>query len=184
MPEQNDRAKTPQIFSIGHSNQSVEDFLDLLRQHAIEVLVDVRSYPYSKYATQFDSPALKTAVTRSGLKYLYLGKEIGGKPHDRTLYKDAGRVSYSKISETPLFREGIARLLKGLESYRIAFMCAEENPANCHRRHLVSRALAEHGIEVGHIRGDSRVQSEAELKGQSQDGPAQLSLFPLENDSF
>ena len=175
-----EREKPPQIFSIGHSNQPLEDFLDLLRQHDIEVLVDVRSYPYSKFTTQFDSPALKTAVIRSGRKYLYMGKELGGRPGDRSLYDKVGRVIYSLVAETPLFMEGVARLLKGLARYRVAFMCAEENPTGCHRRLLVSRALAERGVEVGHIRGDGSIQREAALNGQSEEETAQLSLFPDE----
>ncbi len=173
-------SKQPQIYSIGHSNQPLEDFLDLLRRHDIEVLVDVRSYPYSKFTTQFDSPALKTAIIRSGLKYLYMGKELGGRPDDRSLYDVAGRVKYSQVAETPLFLEGIARLLKGIEQYRVAFMCTEEDPAGCHRHLLVSRVLTAQGVEVGHIRGDGRIQSEAELKGQPEVETAQLSLFPDE----
>jgi uncharacterized protein (DUF488 family) len=172
--------ESPQIFSIGHSNQPVEDFLDLLRQHSIEVLVDIRSYPYSKFATQFDGPELKTAVTRGGLKYLYLGKQLGGRPADPDLYDEQGRVEYGRVAETPLFQEGIARLLKGIESYRVAFMCTEEDPTYCHRHLLVSRVLAERGVEVSHIRGDGQVQSEAALKSQPAEETAQLSLFPGE----
>lgn len=182
MPDPADQPEFFQIFSIGHSNGSVEDFLDLLGQHGIEVLVDVRSHPYSKFATQFDGPALKTAVVQSGRKYLYLGRELGGRPADRSLYDETGRVKYGEVAATPLFQAGIARLLKGLEKYRVAFMCTEEDPTGCHRHLLVSRVLAGHGIMVGHIRGDGRVQGETELKGQhTATDPAQLALFADED---
>lgn len=151
--------------------------MSLLAQHGIEVLVDIRSYPYSKYTTHFNSPELKSAVFRQGLKYLFMGKELGGRPDDRTLYDEAGRVKYSRVAQSPLFLEGLARLLKGIEKYRVALMCSEEDPAGCHRHLLVARVLTMQGIEVGHIRGDGRVQTEAELKSQPEDAAAQLTLF-------
>ena len=153
------QSKTFQVFSIGHSNQTLEDFLTLLERHKIEVLVDIRSYPYSKFTTQFNSPELKTAVTRSGLKYLFMGKELGGRPDDLAFYDETGRVKYFQVARSPLFLEGFTRLLKGREKYRLALMCSEEDPAGCHRHLLVSRVLAEHGVEVGHIRGDGSVQT-------------------------
>lgn len=177
MADSANQSNQAKVFSIGHSNQSVEDFLSLLERHGIEVLVDVRSYPYSKYTTQFNSPELKAAVTHGGLKYLFMGKELGGRPDDRTLYDETGRVKYSQVAQSPLFLEGLARLLKGLEQYRVALMCTEEDPIGCHRHLLVSRVLTAQGIEVGHIRGDGRIQTEAELKGQTEDDPAQLTLF-------
>jgi uncharacterized protein (DUF488 family) len=148
-----------------------------LGRHGIEVLVDIRSYPYSKFTTQFNSPELKTAILRQGLKYLFMGKELGGKPTDRTLYDEAGRVQYSRVASSPLFQEGLARLLKGIEKYRVAFMCAEENPTGCHRHLLVARVLTAQGITVGHIRGDGSIQTEADLKGPSDPTANQLSLF-------
>jgi uncharacterized protein (DUF488 family) len=171
------QSKTSRVFSIGHSNQTLEDFLTLLERYGIEVLVDIRSYPYSKFTTQFNSPELKTAVTRSGLKYLFMGKELGGRPDDLALYDETGRVKYWQVARTALFLEGLSRLLKGQETYRVALMCSEEDPQGCHRHLLVSRVLAERGVEVGHIRGDGSLQTEAELRNQGQASSAQMTLF-------
>lgn len=173
----------PLIFSIGHSNHNLEDFLELLGQHRIEVLVDVRSAPYSKYTVQFNGPALKTAVVAAGLKYLFLGKELGGRPAEPQFYDATGRVLYGQVAHSPLFLAGLARLEKGLATYRVAMMCSEEEPTNCHRRLLVGRVLAERGIQVQHIRGNGSLLSEDELARQDAADPQQLSLFPDEEEA-
>ncbi|MBM3315444.1 DUF488 domain-containing protein [candidate division WOR-3 bacterium] len=157
------RAGPPVVLTVGHSNVAQEAFIALLKQHGIEVLVDVRSQPYSKYVPHFNADALKAAILAAGMKYLYLGKELGGRP-DNTRYYDAdGRVRYDLVAESPAFIEGVERLLRGAREHRVALMCNEENPAECHRRLLVGRVLAGQDVEVRHIRGDGRVQLEREL---------------------
>ena len=151
------------IFSIGHSNHSLETFLGLLKTHQIEVLVDARSHPYSKYASHFDLQALKAAVTNAGIKYLFLGKELGGRPEGAEFYDADGHVLYSRVAESPTFLNGIRRLEKGVEQFKVAILCSEENPAQCHRRLLVGHVLAGRGVALDHIRGDGRIQSETEL---------------------
>jgi uncharacterized protein (DUF488 family) len=94
---------------------------------------------------------------------LFLGKELGGRPESSEFYDAEGFVLYSRIAESPLFLEGIERLITGITTYRVALMCGEENPANCHRRLLVGRVLAKRGVSVRHIRGDGTVQDEDEL---------------------
>ncbi len=153
----------PRIFTIGHSNQSIESFIALLKTFEIEVLVDVRSYPYSKFAPQFDKHALKTAITTAGLKYLFLGEELGGRPAETEFYDANGRVLYSAVAESPIFLAGIMRLETGTQKYRVAIMCSEENPIGCHRHLLVARVLTKRGIAVEHIRGDGTYQREADL---------------------
>jgi uncharacterized protein (DUF488 family) len=164
------------IFTIGHSNQSLESFLKLLRDNNIEVLVDVRSIPRSNYATQFDHDSLKHTVIGAGIKYLYLGKEIGGKPANPNFYDIAGYVSYDLIAKSPDFIRGITRLHEGIKKYRVAIMCSEENPIECHRRLLIGKILANQGIEELHIRADGRVQSEQELSSITTDNRNQLKL--------
>lgn len=109
-----------------------------------------------------------------------MGRELGGRPQDSEFYDAEGFVLYSQIAESPLFLEGIDRLMKGIKTYRVAVMCGEENPANCHRRLLVGRVLAKRGVSVRHIRGDGTIQDEDELareEYQSKGEQAQLSLF-------
>jgi len=168
------------IFTIGHSNHSLEMFIGLLKSHKIDVLVDVRSKPSSRFSPQFNKEGLEKAVKASGIKYLFMGKELGGRPQGSEFYDNYGFVLYSRIAETPLFLEGIDRLIKGIRTYRVAVMCSEENPANCHRRLLIGRVIAERGVGVRHIRGDGRIQDEDSLareEYQSKGEQTQLSLF-------
>jgi uncharacterized protein (DUF488 family) len=168
---------TRTIYTIGHSNHDLQGFLDLLRRHRIEVLVDVRSQPYSAYATQFASAPLKEALGHAGIRYLFLGRELGGRPDDPGCYDPDGRVDYGRVAATPLFQEGIARLQRGIVQYRIALLCAEENPAGCHRRRLVGRVLGEAGVEVLHIRGSGELEHEDAIAARERGAGDQLSLF-------
>ena len=173
------------IFTIGHSNHSSDVFINLLKSHKIDVLVDVRSKPFSRFSPQFNKEGLEKAVKASEIKYLFLGQELGGRPQDSEFYDNYGFVLYSRIAESPLFLDGIDRLIKGIKTYRVAVMCGEENPANCHRRLLIGRVLAKRGVSVRHIRGDGTVHDEDELareEYQSKGKQAQLSLFEAKEE--
>jgi uncharacterized protein (DUF488 family) len=168
------------IFTIGHSNHPLDRFVELLKAYRIEVLVDVRSHPYSKHAPHFDIQTLKAGVTAAGIKYMFLGKELGGRPKGEEFYDADGYVLYSRVAESPLFLEGISRLGTGIKRYRVAIMCSEENPAGCHRRLLIGRVLATRGTTIYHIRGSSKVQTEAELANEEANrsrGNDQPTLF-------
>jgi len=166
----------PRVLTIGHSNHSMEHFLELLRLHAVQVVADVRSSPYSKYTTQFDRESLVESLRVAGCQYVYLGSELGGRPRGDHYYDAAGHVLYDKVVESPGFQAGVARLEAGLRQHVVAALCAEEDPAGCHRRLLVGRVLGEHGVAVHHIRGDGRLQTEAELAA-AEPHANQLSLF-------
>lgn len=151
------------LFSIGHSNHPLETFLRLLKMHQIEILVDARSYPYSKYAPHFSAQSLNDAVTRLGTKYLFMGKELGGRPEEDEFYDDEGYVIYSRLAQAPSFLEGIRRLENEMEGHRVAILCSEEDPSCCHRKLLVGRVLTKRGITLKHIRGDGRIQLDSEI---------------------
>jgi uncharacterized protein (DUF488 family) len=168
-------AFVPHIFTIGHSNHAVEHFLSLLKLHGVQVTVDVRSQPYSKYSTQFDSEPLKASLRDAGIGYLFLGRELGGRPEGAEFYDYDGHVLYDRVAASSLFQEGLSRLERGIREYNVAMVCAEEDPAKCHRRLLVGRVLQDRGVRVGHIRGDSRIQPEEEIA--SRDGRNQMWLF-------
>jgi uncharacterized protein (DUF488 family) len=165
------------VWTIGHSNHPFEHFLSLLKLHSVEVVADVRSQPYSKFATQFDHEAMKRALSDAGLRYVYLGRELGGRPEGEDFYDPEGHVLYDRVAATPLFQEGISRLERGIREFRVAVVCAEEDPAACHRRLLVGRVLIDHGFRVEHIRGDGRIQTEEEVAAESNPGRDQLPLF-------
>lgn len=156
------------IYSIGHSNHTIEKFVSLLHAHSVNVLVDVRSHPFSKFASQFNSPALRAEVIRAGIKYLYLGRELGGIPDDERYYDEDGNVDYGKLTRSPIFIEGIDRLERGAAQYTVAIMCAEENPVRCHRRLLIAPELERRGIQVASIRGDGRLELDTEQRKQEQ----------------
>jgi uncharacterized protein (DUF488 family) len=155
------------IYTIGHSAHAFEAFSKLLMGHAIEAVVDVRSAPYSRYCPQFDREILQRSLSQIGVKYLFLGKELGGRPENPAQYDAHGRVLYGRITADPLFVTGIERLERGMADYRIALMCGEEDPAHCHRRLLIARVLIERGHNVNHIRGDSRLESDDEVATES-----------------
>jgi uncharacterized protein (DUF488 family) len=164
------------LLTIGHSNHSMEHLLELLRLHSVQVVADVRSSPYSKYATHFDREPLLEALRAAGFQYVYLGSELGGRPRGDAYYDAAGHVLYDKVVESSGFQEGVVRLESGLRRYVVAVLCAEEDPAGCHRRLLVGRVLGERGVAIDHIRGDGRLQAEAELAA-AEPHSNQLSLF-------
>jgi len=166
------------VFTIGHSNHDEQTFVNLLKQHRIDVVADVRSQPYSKYTTHFNADQIKPALADVGVRYVFLGGQVGGRPDDPLLYDADGYVLYDRLSASPSFLEGIDRLEKGIATYRVAILCSEENPAECHRNLLVGRVLAGRGVELWHIRGDGRLQSQTELDRESCTGdPRQQLLF-------
>jgi uncharacterized protein (DUF488 family) len=175
------------FFTLGHSNHTTEVWLDLLRQHRIQVVVDVRSSPYSKYVPQFDTELMKRSLEEAGISYLYFGAELGGRPANPAYYDAKGHVLYSRLHDDARFQAGIARLETGMEHFRIALVCGEENPANCHRRLLIGRVLTEQGHTMLHIRGDGRLESDEEVAAEARKSlvDAQGELFAeLEEDKW
>ena len=138
------------IFTIGHSNHSLEDFLALLSGYGVTGVADVRSAPYSRFNPQFNRDALAAALKVRGVDYLYLGRELGGRPDDPACY-DGGRIRYERVARTSGFREGVARVVDAAAASRVALMCAEKEPLDCHRTLLVARALDDEGMAVAHI---------------------------------
>ncbi len=136
------------VYTIGHSSHTAERFTELLRLQGIEVLVDTRSSPYSRFAPQFDREALKELVAAAGVRYLYLGDVVGGRPRDQACYDDAGHVLYGRVAAQTEFQEAVKRIERGAEEFRVALLCSEEDPAHCHRRLLISRVLMAEGVQV------------------------------------
>ena len=150
------------IFTIGHSNHSLEDFLALLSMHHVTAVADVRSAPWSRFNPHFSRNPLSAALKTRGIRYVYLGRELGGRPDDPALYDEGGHVRYERVARTSGFRAGVARVVGGATEHRIALMCAEKEPLDCHRTHLVARALDAEGVEVVHILADGGIERHAE----------------------
>ena len=165
------------IYTIGHSNYKITEFLYLIKQHEIEVIADVRSAPYSKYAPQYNKDVLKKALNNNGIKYLFLGSELGARPADPDCYIN-GRVCFEKLKETPLFQQGISRLLEGAKNFKVCLLCSEKDPINCHRTILVARTLAKKGVVIQHILENGAIIDQAEIEKQM------LEQFKLEPGLF
>ena len=146
-----------ELYTIGHSTHPFEKFLELLSMHSITAVCDVRSQPYSKFNPQFNHKTIKKELEKHGITYVFLGKELGPRSDDPTCYVD-GKVQYDCLAKTDLFHQGIQRLRKGMESYRIALMCAEKDPVTCHRTILVCRHLRKNGIRIRHILEDGSIE--------------------------
>src|SRR5258708_39978975 len=129
------------VLTIGHSNHPVEHFLGLLKSHSVQVVADTRSYPYSEYATHFDQNPLKMALEADGIRYVFLGRELGGRPDGDEFYDERGHVLYDRVAQTELFQEGVSRLEKGIREYKVAMLCAEENTAACQSSRIIDRDM-------------------------------------------
>jgi uncharacterized protein (DUF488 family) len=157
-----------EVLTIGHSNHTIERFIELLCQHRVTAVADVRSSPYSQMHAQFNREALASALKEEGIAYSFLGKELGGRPADKTCYEN-GRVQYRRVAATPVFRSGLDRVLAGVQSYRIALMCAEREPLECHRALLVAPELEKAGITVLHAHADGRTESHSDAMSRLLD---------------
>ena len=149
------------IFTIGHSNHPLRVFLHLLLGHGVNVLADIRSAPYSRFNPQFNRDPLAAELSRCGIEYRYFGRELGGRPRDPACHV-GGRVRYDRVAKTERFRKGLARAVEAAVRYRVALMCAEREPLDCHRTLLVGRALDAQGVEVQHILADGTLENQAD----------------------
>jgi uncharacterized protein (DUF488 family) len=168
-----------QIFTIGHSNHTIEQFIGLLQQHGITAIADVRSHPHSRHFPQFNKPELEAALKNAGIRYVFLGAELGARPNNQDCYDLTGKALYERIAATPEFSEGIERLLKGVQSFNIALMCAEKDPITCHRTILVCQNLRTYGLTINHVLADGTLEAHEALEAKLLEkyGLHQLSLF-------
>ncbi len=167
----------PRLLTVGHSNHATERLIELLRLHGVQIVADVRSQPYSRFAHQFNRELLDPAVTNAGFRYLFLGEELGGRQLGRIVSLQERLAAYEQVASSPQFQRGLARLLAEAEDHTVAILCAEEDPTECHRRVWVVRALRDQGAEVAHIRGDGCLDPDAALKRLEPPAGHQLGLF-------
>ncbi len=173
--------KSLEIYTIGHSTLDMDDFLRLLKENYVEVLVDVRSKPYSRFNPQFNHDSLKHAMAYAGLEYVFAGQHLGGRPSDPTCYQDnvvpddkadyLKLVDYKQVMERDWYQRAIERLFDIASERLAAIMCSEEDPAHCHRHHLVTQTLLDRGITVWHIRSDGNVEEARPLPAVAQQLP-------------
>ena len=170
------------IYTIGHSNHAIEDFLVLLKRYKTNAVADVRSVPYSRWQPQFNREDLKKELKAHGIGYVFLGRELGARSNDPGCYED-GRVQYRLLAKTPLFRSGIERIRDGCNRRRIVLMCAEKDPLDCHRTILVARELERAGILVTHILANGHAElHQVTMKRLFEQLGLELDLFLTEEE--
>lgn len=145
------------ILTVGHSNHTFEAFAALLCHHAVTAVADVRSAPYSRFNPQFNRETLAVALANRGIRYVFLGEQLGARSDDPTTFRD-GRVQYARLAATEGFRSGIERLLRATSQFVVALMCAEKEPLDCHRTILIAPALAAKGVQVQHILANGNLE--------------------------
>jgi len=167
--------QTGPIFTIGHSNVPLDKLIAMLRENHVQVLVDVRSVPYSQHVPQANREGLEAAVKAAGMKYLFMGEQLGGRPKGIDIHDGAGNTDYSTLATAAFFQAGLDRVIRGASEYRVCLMCSEEDPSRCHRGLLIGRELARRSIDVEHIRHDGSLEWQANLEKRLP--PVQKSLF-------
>lgn len=148
------------IYTVGHSNHSLERFLGLLERYRIELVVDVRSRPYSRYVPHFDQEILEEHLRSHGIAYRFLGDKLGGRPEGEAFRREDGEVDYERWRGSALFQEGIEEVITLGEQFRLTLLCGEEDPNRCHRKLLIGPALREKEVEILHIRGDGSLEKD------------------------
>ena len=152
----------PTVLTVGHSNHPPEAFVNLLVRHGVDEVVDVRSAPYSRYTPHFNHEPLQRTLDDIGIGYTYLGGELGGRPADRSCYDADGRVQYDRVAATDTFDDALRRVTRVADENRVALLCTEKEPLECHRTLLVARALTERGVDVAHIQADGSLEDHAD----------------------
>ena len=177
------RATSSTVMTIGHSTHPIDAFIDLLQHHGVTAVADVRAAPYSRFNPQFNRETLAGSLDARDIAYVFLGSELGGRSEDPGCYEN-GRISYERLSGIRSFQKGIDRVAQGAKSHRIALMCAEKDPLECHRSLLVAPALEARDVSVAHIRSEGELELHADAMRRllaihgMQDSIEEQRLFP------
>ena len=175
LPIMDMKTDTIPIYTIGYGSRSISEFIDVLHQYDIAYLIDVRSVPHSGYKPEFSKNQLANEVEQHGIRYVYMGDLLGGKPDDESCYVN-GIVDYERVKEAEFYQRGIERLRTAwTQQQRVALMCAEEKPEHCHRTKLVSATLTDEDLPVVHIDENSEEMSQEQIIDRITGG--QMNLF-------
>ena len=176
------------IFTVGHSAAEFSAFLGLLQRHDVKLVADVRSKPQSARHPHFDGIEMESTLRGAGIRYLFMGEELGGRPDDTKAYRGDGLVDYRSRRKSRAFQAGLERVLQETEKVELALMCAEEDPLSCHRFLMICPEIVVAGIQPMHIRkgGVIETQQDAEdrlLEAQKLGAVTSDSLFAFDRDA-
>ena len=181
------------IHTIGYATKSIDAFVAQLRSHAIDVVADIRSVPYSNYYQDFRQETLRNHLRQQALDYVYLGRELGPRSPEPAHYDAQGQVQYERLRQSDVFAAGIRRLEQGLaKGFGIALMCAEKDPLHCHRSLLVAHHLQRmHSsnpdvpLEICHILHDGSLETQDQLEQRLVDEQAiPADLFSTDGSAY
>ena len=163
------------IYTIGYGSRSITELIEVLHQHEIAYLIDVRSAPYSRYKPEFSKTPLANELERHGIRYVFMGDALGGRPDDETCYVN-GKVDYEKVKATEFYQRGIERLHTAfMQQQSVVLMCSEGKPEECHRCKLIGTTLTTQNIPVIHIDENSEQMTQEQIIDRLTGG--QLSMF-------
>ncbi|MFK4132295.1 DUF488 family protein [Pseudomonas luteola] len=165
------------IFTIGYAGLTESQFVKLLKQMNVSAVADVRSSPYSKTFPGFNRENMPNWLSESGIRYVYLGEELGPRSMDPAHYKD-DQVQFERLKQTELFNKGIRRLENGSKRMTIAIMCAEKDPMTCHRSLLVAHYGQSSALSFHHIHQNGEVESHAQMLRRA------MGALKIEEDMF
>lgn len=169
------------IWTLGHSILAPEDFIRLIHGAGIQAIADVRSIPFSGRQPHYSSPNLGHLLEKAGIRHVYLGDLVGGRPRHSGLYTSTGRADYRAMAQSEWFLRGLDRILAGLGRMSIGLMCGEEDPLPCHRCLLIAPELVARGLEPRHLRKGGRVETQRELEDRML---AAAGMEPAQGDLF
>src|SRR5437016_3956778 len=151
------------LYTIGYGTRTLDEFVRALEGHRIEYVIDVRTAPFSKFKPDFTKELLQLHLERAGIRYLFMGDTLGGHPKDPRCHTD-GKVDYDKVRAQPFFQTGLERLKKACaQQRRLALMCSEGRPEQCHRSKLIGEALTTAAVRVCHIDEDGQVLTQQQV---------------------
>ncbi|WP_291530396.1 DUF488 family protein [Bacteroides sp. UBA939] len=166
------------IYSTGHGNKSFDVFIKELYSFNIEYLLDIRSKPFSKWNPQFNQALLKVELEKCGIQYVFVGDSLGGLPDDRSCYDSNGKILYDVIKRKDFFIQGLNRLITANEKeIRLAIMCSESKPEECHRSKLIGEELRINNISLNHIILENRIKSQETVMSELTKGNGVIDLF-------
>lgn len=166
------------IYTIGYGSRTINEFIEILKKHQIEFLIDVRSNPYSKRYPEYNQENLKNYLKENQIQYVFMGEELGGKPKDVSCYNQEGKVDYHIIKTKDFFQKGIERLKKAYEkNISVALMCSELDPCECHRSKLIGKTLSENNISVMHIDENNKLKDQYTVILEINKGKNEVNLF-------
>ncbi len=161
-------SESSRLYSIGYATKPIDTFIGQLQRYGVNAVADVRSVPYSKAFHDYHQEALAESLKQSNIHYVYLGAELGPRSKDDSHYDECGQVQFDRLAQSPLYQQGVERLKTGLrKGMTIALMCAEKDPADCHRSLLIGYDLQRRlGLEVEHITHDGAIETQAKMESR------------------